>query len=241
MNTKVFEIMSKVVLSEKKVKIKLLGDSITQGVGGTGYAEDGEVFIDGYAYNDNGYCWANLFKAHMEEHYNCSVTNKACSGKAIEFLIENFDILVDSDDDIIICAIGTNNRSQRFDLPPKHTKFEHMENFYQNVIKLYGMFKEKGKDVIFISNIPASIENEKDGSFFWRIFHMNDVNDIFMKASVVCGFPFVSLYSEFMQYCDLKDRTVESFLADSVHPNDEGHNLIFKILLKEFGLGIRYY
>ena len=100
MNTKVMEIMSKVVFAEKTVKIKLLGDSITQGVGGTGYAEDGEIFIDGYAYNDNGYCWANLFKEHMESHYDCSVTNKACSGKAIEFLMENYDTLVDKDDDI---------------------------------------------------------------------------------------------------------------------------------------------
>ena len=240
MNTKVKEIISKVVLSDKKLKIKLLGDSITHGVGGTGYNENGEHIILNYARNTDGYCWANLFKKHMESHYNCSVVNNACSGTAIEHIIDSYDQLVDSDDDIVICAIGTNNRSQRFDNPPKRTKQEHMKYFYNKIIKLYYMLKEDGKDVIFIANIPASVENEKDGSFFWRLFHMNDVNDIYMKASITCGFPFVSLYSLFMEYCNLKDRTVESFLDDTVHPNDEGHSVIFRLLMKEFGLGIEY-
>lgn len=240
MNTEVMKVISKVIFSERKVNIKLLGDSITHGVGGTGYEENGEKLIMNYKRNPDGNCWANMLKKHMESHYDCTVTNNACSGTAIEHIIDAYDRLVDTEDDIVICAIGTNNRAQRFDNPPKHTKREHMKNFYKNIIKLYYMLKEDGKDVIFIANIPASVENEKDSDYFWRHFHMNDVNDIYMKASAVCGFPWISLYNLFMEYCEMKERTVESFLDDSVHPNDEGHEVIFKLLMKEFGLGREY-
>ena len=40
-----------------------------------------------------------------------------------------------------------------------------MEIFYGNIIKLYDKFKEVGKDVIFIANIPASAEDENNYKF----------------------------------------------------------------------------
>ena len=163
MNTEIVKIFSKVVLARNTVKIKLLGDSITHGVGGSGFAQDGEGFIEGFARNTKGYCWANNFKERMESRYNCKVVNNACTGTAIEFVIKNFDTLVDDDDDIILCTIGTNNRHQSFKYAPKRTKEEHMELFYQNILKLAAMFKEAKKDVIFVANIPASERNEQDG------------------------------------------------------------------------------
>lgn len=169
--------------------------------------------------------------------FRFTVINNACTGTKIEFIIDNFEQLVDSDDDIVICTIGTNNRHQYFVDGQKLPKREHMENFYGNILKLYNKFKETGKDVIFIANIPASRENEKDGADYWRIFHMNDVNDLYMKASSVCDFPFISLYSKFLEYCELKDVTVDSLLADGLHPNDKGHDVIFRLILKELGIG----
>lgn len=237
MNKDIAKIMSKVVLAERTVNIKLLGDSITHGAGGTGFEQDGEPIVEGFARNKDGYCWAKLFKEHMESQYDCTVTNNACTGTTIEFIIDNFNQLVGSEDDIVICTIGTNNRHQHFTDAPKHTKREHMEEFYRNIIKLYDKFQEAGKDVIFVANIPASAENEKDGSDYWRIFHMNDVNDIYMKASVVCNFPFISMYSKFLEYCDLKGITVDSLLADGLHPNDDGYDVMFKLIMKELGIG----
>ncbi len=237
MNKSVYEIISKVILAEKTVHIKLLGDSITHGVGGTGFAQNGEAIVEGFARNKDGYCWAKMFKEHMEEQYDCVVTNNACTGTTIEFIINNFEQLVDSDDDIVICTIGTNNRHQNISDAPKRTKREHMENFYNKIIELNNKFKQAEKDVIFIANIPASAENEKDGAEYWRIFHMNDVNDIYMKASVECGFPFISMYIAFMEYCEVKGISVNSLLADGLHPNDKGYDVMFNLLLKELGIG----
>ena len=238
MNTKAARIFSKVVLAKDTVKIKLLGDSITHGVGGSGFCQDGEAFIAGFARNTGGYCWANSFKARMEERYNCKVVNNACTGTTIEFVIKNFDILVDSDDDIILCTIGTNNRHQSFKNAPKHTKEEHMNAFYENVLKLSSMFKDAKKDVIFMANIPASSKNEQDGEDYWRIFHMNDVSDIYLKASFEEGFPFISLYNAFLGYCEDKGVTVDSLLSDGLHPNDKGYDVMLSLIERELGLAI---
>lgn len=231
--------MSKVVLSDETVHIKLLGDSITHGAGGTGFEQNGEPIVEGFARNKDGYCWAKMFKEHMEEQFDCTVTNNACTGTTIEFIIDNFTQLVDERDDIVICTIGTNNRHQYFADGPQKTKREHMQNFYNSIIKLNGMFKETEKDVIFIANIPASAENEEDGSDYWRIFHMNDVNDIYMKASVECGFPFISMYLRFLEYCEMKDISVDYLLADGLHPNDKGYEVMFRLILNELGIGRR--
>ena len=237
MNNDIKCIMSKVVLSERTIHIKLLGDSITHGVGGTGFEQNGEPIVKGFARNKNGYCWAKLFKEHMESEYDCIVTNNACTGTTIEFVIDNFEQLVDVNDDIVICTIGTNNRHQYFSATPRHTKREHMEFFYNNILKLYDKFKNAGKDVIFIANIPASANNEKDGENFWRLFHMNDVNDLYMKASSICNFPFISMYLLFSEYCEHKGITVDSLLADGLHPNDRGYEVMYKLIVKELGLG----
>lgn len=59
----------------QSVQIKLLGDSITQGVGGTGYAETGDT-IPGTTVkmNPDGYCWANSFAKLLTSKYGGSKT-----------------------------------------------------------------------------------------------------------------------------------------------------------------------
>lgn len=143
------------------------------------------------------------------------------------------------DDDIILCTIGTNNRHQYFSAGEKHTKREHMEQFYRNILALHTKFLEAGKDVIFIANIPASASNEQDGPDYWRIFHMNDVHDLYLKASVECAFPMISFYKAFMEYCVEHNITVDSLLADGLHPNDEGHRVMFQRLMRELGLALQ--
>lgn len=222
--------------SNRTVQIKLLGDSITHGVGGTGFVQDGDVITGGFRQNPNGYCWANLFRDHMEKEYNCRVINHGCTGTKIEFILRNFDELVSKDDDIILCTIGTNNRHQFFREGEKRTREEHIQQFYGNILALVAKFRELGVPVIFNANIPASEENERDGENYWRIIHMNDVNDLYKKASKECSFPMISLYDAFTDYCEKEQVTVDSFLADGLHPNDEGHRIIFYLILRELSL-----
>ena len=239
MNTAVLKIMSRVVLADRKIKIKLLGDSITHGVGGTGFEQNGELIAEDFRRNPDGYCWAKLFFEHMESHYNCAVVNNGCTGTKIEFIIKHFDTLVEKDDDIIICTIGTNNRAQLFSDAPRRTREAHLKLVYSSILELYGMFKAAGKDVIFVANIPASLQNEKDGDHYWRVIHMNDINDLYMKASVECGFPLISLYTRFMEYCDMRGVELDTLLSDGLHPNNEGYTVMYRLLMRELGLGVK--
>ena len=224
------------VNSGRHFQIKLLGDSITHGVGGSHFEQNGEKITDGFARNPDGYCWANLFRDEMEARYPCTVINNACTGTNIEFIMTRFHELVSEEDDLVLCTIGTNNRHQFFTEGPKHTPEEHMEIFYQNILKLNRMFAESGKAVIFIANIPASAENEQDGENYWRLFHMKDVNALYRKASQEVCFPMLSLYEAFGRYCEERNRTVDSLLSDGLHPNNEGHRVICGLLTELLGL-----
>ena len=50
--------------SGRSLQIKLLGDSITHGVGGSGFEQNGEPIVAGFARNPHGFCWAKLFKEY---------------------------------------------------------------------------------------------------------------------------------------------------------------------------------
>ena len=236
MNTEAARVFSRLILPDRTVRVKLLGDSITHGVGGTGFDQNGEPITAGFARNPDGFCWANLFRDELEARYDCRVVNNACTGTNIEFVLEHFDGLVEAEDDIVFCTIGTNNRHQYFANGPKTSKREHMERFYRNILALNDRLRKSGKDFVLCANIPASAQNELDGPDFWRIFHMNDVHDMYMKASLICGFPFVSMYEAFSDYCVSSGTKLDSLLADGLHPNDEGYRVMFSLLMKELGL-----
>ena len=236
MNIEAAKIFSQLILSDRTIRIKLLGDSITHGVGGTGFAQNGDPIVPGYARNPNGHCWANLFRDYLESQYDCKVFNNACTGTTIQFILENFDALVAPEDDIVVCVIGTNNRHQYFKDGPQMTRKGYMQQFYRYILELHAKFQAAGKTVIFVANIPAGYPNEQDGEEFWRLFHMNDVQDLYLKASFACGFPLICLYTRFLEYCRYCHVSVNALLADTLHPNDEGHRVMFRLMLSELGI-----
>lgn len=216
----------------KIVRIKLLGDSITHGVGGTGFDQNGEPITQGFARNPDGYCWANLFQKRLEADLPCRVINNACTGTNIEFVITRFDELVSPDDDLVLCAIGTNNRHQYFADAPKKTREKMTEDFSRNIEVLFGKFKAAAIPVIFIANIPASEANERDGEEYWRILHMRDIRDLYVRAAEKCGFPLIDLYSLWNGYCADNGIDPDFLLADGLHPNDAGEDVIYSLMVK---------
>ncbi len=237
MNRDVARIFSRLILSDKKLRLKLLGDSITHGAGGTGWEQNGEPIVEDFKRSPNSCCWANLMRDLFAAQYNCEVINNGCSGTTIEFVLKHFDTLVEAEDDIILCTIGTNNRHQYFNEGERRSILEQKTAFYNNIKLLDARLRATGKDYVLVANIPASAENEKDGADYWRIIHMNDIRDLYAKAHFECGFPFIDLYSRFVEYCDIKGIDFETLLADGLHPNDAGYDVMFKLLLREFGLG----
>lgn len=230
------DLLKKEIASKKSLQIKLLGDSITHGVGGSGYSPTDEHIVGEFKRNNSGYCWANKFKEYIKENFASTVINNGCSGTTIEFIIKYFNELVDESDDFIICTIGTNNRHQYFCDGSKLSREEMCDKFYSNIIKLHSMIKALNKPVIFMANIPASKENEQDGESYWRILHMDDINNIYKKASAECDFPLISLYDLFSDYCVANEKTLDEFLLDGLHPNDKGYDVMFNLIINALEL-----
>ena len=94
-----------------------------------------------------------------------------------------------------------------------------------------------------MANIPASAKNEEDNLTcekpYLRYFHMNDLCDMYTKASFEMGFPLIRLYALFLRYCEKNGVAVDSLLSDGLHPNDRGYEVMFGLILEELGLAKR--
>ena len=236
MNKDAAKLFSQVILSDRPIRIKLLGDSITHGVGGTGWQQNGEHIVTEFYRSPDSYCWAKLFKDYMESHYNCTVVNNGCTGTRVEFITEHFDELVDDEDDIVLCTIGTNNRHLYFKDGPYRTREEQLKRVYGFMVELIEKFKASGKQVVLMANIPAGEANEKNGEDYWRILHMSDIQDLWVKASLTYDVPLVCMYQKFKNYCTATGTDLEALLCDSLHPNDRGYHVMFSLLMEELGL-----
>lgn len=227
------QILQRLLREKAPLRIKLLGDSITHGVGGTGFQQNGEPIVENFARNPEGYCWAKRFAEYMKETYGATVINNACTGTNIQFVIKHFDTLVEAEDDLILCTIGTNNRSINFKTGYKPSREELGEQVYQNMLSLCERFLAAGKPVILMANIPASAKNEQDGDYFWRILHMDDINALWKKAAAEKSLPLISLYDLFSAHCREHSLAVDELLCDGLHPNDRGYDVMYELLLKE--------
>lgn len=244
MNKEAAKIFSRIILADKPVRIKLLGDSITHGHSGTGFCTDGDAIIPGSFRNPNGYCWANLLRDYLQSRYNCRVVNNGICGINTRFIIDHFDELVDPEDDIVLCLIGTNDRQQYASGGPKRDKPVRMQEIYANTLALEEKLRKAGKPTVFMVSVPAEGIYEAEESataesgHYWRQLHMEDIRDLYVKASAERNFPLIDHYTFFREYCRDHDVALSELLKDGCHPNDRGYELMFRFILKELGFAL---
>ncbi len=224
------ELFQSVLREKKNITVKLLGDSITHGVGGTGWAMVSEPIVEDFKRSPDSFCWAKLFADLMKEKYGAEVINNGCTGTTIQFILQHFDTLVSDTDDLVICTIGTNNRHRGKELGDAPSRECWGKVFYDCVIELNGLFEKKGIPVIFVANLPAAQSNEVDGETYYRILHMDDINEIYKRASERAGFALISMYDLVDAYVKEKGILVDALLCDGLHPSDEGYKVMFSLL-----------
>lgn len=218
------------LIKDSHFKIKLIGDSITAGLGGTGYNTDGETIYGNFKVNTSGYCWANLLKNYLEAKFTGSVVkNWGTSGRNSYDLLQHIATLVESDDDLIICMIGTNDRNNE----SRDGILNSKEGLYNNLLAIAEYVRGLGKEIIFMSCIPASVRDETNN----KLFHMEDVDTIIMSAAAHYNMEYISLYKKMLNYCEMKDVTIDSFLDDGLHPNDAGYLVMFNFVCDGLGIG----
>lgn len=206
------------IMGGKIRSIVLLGDSITDGAGGSGYngSHSGNVST-----NTEGYCWANAFKKFVEQRYGIPVQNMGMYGtvmsnqknEALKFITQN---------DFVIWLTGTNDRT---DAPTYKAKLRtHL-----------AAIKERCAGMLVISNIPATQADENQ-----RPVTMQKMDEILM--SELAGFvPRFSMYQAMTQYCQQQSIPLSDCFADHCHPNDLGYFIMFKLLCQKLGIPLDPY
>lgn len=221
--------------ADKKFKIVLGGDSITHGVGGTGFAQSGETIINDYKRNPDGYCWANLFKDYIETNFNAVVINNACTGTASSFWNTNKASLIPDNTDLFILTIGTNDRNTYKSNPS--SKQAILTAYKNNLKSIVDYCHGKGIQIILVSPIPASKTNENytDDNVI-RVTKMFEMNEVVQQVAVECNMEYTNMYNLLYYYYWENDLNFEDYFVDGLHPNDSMYRVMFYMYLKAMNL-----
>lgn len=215
--------------------IKLLGDSITHGVGGSNFNQDGVTIPNtstDFKVNTSGYCWANLFKDYIVQKYGNVVYNYGTRGIRSYNIIEQMvakNGYVSSYDDLLIIMIGTNNKWA--------TTNDTLDDLRNDLQWIIDWCEDNGKKLILISAPMSTVlwdTQYSDGTMVK--FHNEDIDHIYKEVTYKNNMDYIPMYQRMVEYCDLKDINIDTIFDDGLHPNDKGYYIMYKILMRELGL-----
>ena len=225
--------------NSSKMKIVLAGDSITHGVGGTGFAQDGDTIVGNFKRNTKGYCWANLFRNYIDANFNAEVINNGCTGTTSVWWNSNKEALIPAGTDTCILMIGTNDRSTPSESPA--TKQELLDRFYTNLSSIVNYCLANNTNIVLMSPIPASASNEDytaDG--YIRLLKCFELNEVVQRVAAEKSLEYINLYELFYDYCYVKGIDFSTLLGDGLHPNDAGYRMMFYEIIKGCSLAASY-
>lgn len=208
-------------------KIKLLGDSRTHGSGGTGYAQDGDL-IPGtdVRMNPNGYSWANNLRDLLARKYNVTVVNYGQSGKNSYQIYTQMTTLIEDDDDLILMMLGTNDRHNL--ASTEDTKQ------YQRAMIDYA--HSKGIKVILMSAPPVTSTETTGDNDPIRNFGMFDLDKALQELAAEYNMQHISHYDNTLKFAEYRGISSDDLLADGLHENDAGHDVVFRHVLRSMGI-----
>ena len=194
------------------------GDSITHGVGGSNWNQNGRTIItvDGRTWKEspNSYSWANLMINLLKNQYNCSVTNNACTGTNTQFWSENIADLLPKNTDIFILTIGTNDRN--FDtLELCH---QHIVNYLPSIITYCRMNNIR---ICVFSPIPESqINEDSKKAKTWQI------NEWIREVCFQYNAEYYNLHDYIYNWYFSRNEPIGTY-SDGLHPNDAMYYYMF--------------
>ncbi|PGU29601.1 hypothetical protein COD66_23130 [Bacillus cereus] len=153
------------------------------------------------------------------------VKNWGISGRQSRHLTYDGTKWVEADDDFILLQLGTNDRQR----DPYGYTHEHQRNFINYV-------RGQGKKIIMMASIPANTKSETSYPYSW---HMDDINNKLVALAHEMQVPFINNYHFFVDYLTYTEKDINTLLADGLHPNDAGYDLMFKNIMKYLGFGYK--
>lgn len=138
--------------------------------------------------------------------------------------------LYSKDDDFVLMQYGTNDRHVSMTEEWTTEMLVEIATYMRDVV---------GVEPILMASCPSSVEFESDDVpevGVTRHYHMWDVKLAVQKAAEILGAPFIDNYDAFWQYCETHDVGIDALLADGLHPNDLGYEVMFKNIMRALGL-----
>ena len=229
------EMFKKLGDNNHRTKIVLAGDSITHGVGGRGFAQNGETIItvggNTYKRNPSGYCWANLFKEFVEGNFNAEVINNGCTGTNSSWWDTHKASLIPSDADIVVLAIGTNDR-----INTGETKETVLAKYAEHLSSIVEYCHNNGIHIVLCSPIPSATSDEENN----RIVNNFHLNSVVQSVAAKYNMEYANMYNEVYYALMFKEKTISEMLSDGLHPGDEMYSLLFNMYLKAFNIAPHY-
>lgn len=182
------------------------------------------IFGDSIAWGalDAGGGWADCLKDFVMEEHDGIVYNLGVSGDDTNGVLKRFDIEASArEPDIAIFAVGIND-SQR--IAPQNENRVSLEQFRSNLKALVEKTREKGMRAVFVG-LTRVIE-EKTTPIPWK----PDVS--YTNADIASYDAAIREVAEEMSasYIDVSAVLSASDILDGVHPNAEGHRILFEVI-----------
>ena len=219
--------ISKKIISstpDSPIRIKIIGDSIAAGSGGTGYSCTGDVIYGTYKENTNGHCWANSFRDFVKSKFNCICKNWGIGGFKSSDIANNLDKLISSDDDIILCAIGANNCYIS----------NGIEIFKNDIKTIYNYVKNLNKEIVFIGTIQTQVAESCS-------IKMEDIDNALMEVCTDLCIDFIPMYNLFNNFIVTSGCPKDIFYANTEHPNNNGYDVMFHLITSYMKLSTDMY
>ncbi|OMD32087.1 GDSL-type esterase/lipase family protein [Paenibacillus odorifer] len=196
-------------------KIKLIGDSITEGVGATGHtvpADNPIIFDNGTEiYREGDYscrCWANYFREYIAAHYpSISFTNAGIGGKSTRWAMTgaNYQTWLGPGQDLVFVMLGMNDRS--------------LGDFEMNITNFLAYVNANCNNMIVMIPNPTLNDNPSLN------VEVRTINDTIIKVCQKHGYFYISHYVDMLKYVEDSGTPFESLLQTNSgsHPVDEGY------------------
>ncbi len=219
--------LHKMLIAKEVSTIKLIGDSITSGVGVKSHniPKDGRVIFDdgkGQVYREATHTaetWANQLRNYTKnaEFGKVDVVNAGISGKSAKWTLGNIDYLLKQQEDVVFVMMGTNDRID--------SSLKEYEATSRKLLEIV----DKRSNYMVVMSPPPSVNN-----IYPYKFSPREIDGVLKKISKENGYSFISHFDGINDYlAENGDVTYEDLMQiTSPHPIEAGYEVMWQTIKK---------